>query len=93
MGWLVTAVNVFNAVIVSTLLYGCGSWTNMTKGQEDLVEAIQRQCRVTVLGITPKCSYRTLLYVTGILPAMDIVKKTKTTFVNDLFHVYVKGSC
>ena len=92
-GWLVTAVNVFNAVIVSTLLYGCGSWTNMTKGQEDLVEAIQRQCLVTVLGITPKCSYRTLLYVTGILPAMDIVKKTKTTFVNDLFHVKGKGIC
>ena len=92
-GWLVTAINVFNAVIVSTLLYGCGSWTNMTKGQEDLVEAIQRQCLVTVLGITPKCSYRSLLYVTGILPAMDIVKKTKATFVNDLFHIKGKGIC
>ena len=51
-GWLVSAVNVFNAVIVSSLLYGCGSWTNMAKTQEELVESIQRQCLVTVLGIT-----------------------------------------
>ena len=92
-GWLATAINVFNAVIVSTLIYGCGAWTGMTKAQEDLVEAIQRQCLVTVLGITPKCSYRTLLYVTGIMPAMDLVRKTKVTFVNDLFHVKGKGIC
>ena len=92
-GWLVSAVNVFNAVIVSTLLYGCGSWTNMTKTQEDLVEAIQRQCLVTVLGITPKCSYRSLLYVTGIMPAVDVIKKIKVTFLNDLFHVKASGIC
>ena len=92
-GWLATAINVFNAVIVSTLIYGCGAWTSMTKAQEDLVEAIQRQCLVTVLGITSKCSYRTLLYVTGIMPAMDLVRKTKVTFVNDLFHVKGKGIC
>ena len=92
-GWLVTAVNVFNAVIVSTLLYGCGSWTNMTKAQEELVEAIQRQCLVTVLGISSKCSYQSLLYVTGIAPAMDMVRKTKVTFINDLFHIKAKGIC
>ena len=93
LGWLVTAVNVFNAVIVSTLLYGCGSWTNMTKAQEELVEAIQRQCLITVLGISSKCSYKSLLYVTGIMPAMDLVKKTKVTFINDLFHIKAKGIC
>ena len=92
-GWLATAINVFNAVIVSTLLYGCGAWVNMTKSQEELVESIQRQCLTTVLGITPKCSYRTLLYVTGIMPAMDLVKKTKVTFINDLFHIKGKGIC
>ena len=93
LGWLVTAVNVFQAVIVSTLLYGCGSWINLTKAQEELIEAIQRHCLTTVLDITPKCSYRTLLHVTGILPAMDIVNKTKVTFINDLFHIKGSGIC
>ena len=92
-GWLVTAINVFKAVIVSTLLYGCGSWTDMTKGQEDMVEAIQRQCLTTVLGISSKCSYQTLLHVTGIMPAMDIVRKTKVSFINDLVHIKGKGIC
>ena len=93
LGWLVTAVNVFKAVVVSTLLYGCGSWTDLTKTQEELIESIQRQCLLVVLDITNKCSYKTLLHVTGILPAVDVVKKTKITFINDLFHIKGKGIC
>ena len=93
LGWLVTAITVFRAVIVPTLTYGCGAWVNMTKKQTELVEAIQRQCLTTVLEISPKCSYQTLLHVTNIPPAMGIVKKSKVTFINDLLHVKGKGIC
>ena len=93
LGWLVTALTVFKAVIVSTLTYGCGAWVNLTKAQEELIEAIQRQCLVTVLGISSRCSYQTLLHVTSIPPAMEIVNKTKVTFVNDLLHIKGKGIC
>ena len=91
LGWLITGITVFKAVIQSTLLYGCGSWVRMTKAQEDLVEAIQRQCLTTALGITSRCHYLSLLHVTGIQPAMELVRKTKVTFINDLFHIKGKG--
>ena len=91
LGWLMTAITVFKATIVSTLLYGCGAWVNMTKAQCELVEAIQRQCLTTVLGITSRCHYQSLLNTTNIPLAMDIVRKTKVTFLNDLIHVKEKG--
>ena len=81
------------AQILPKLLYSTVAWINMTKKQTDLVEAIQRQCLTTVLEISPKCSYQTLLHVTNITPAMGIVKKSKVTFINDLLHVKGKGIC
>ena len=93
LGWLITAIHVFSATIVSSLLYGCGSWVNLTKTQCEIIESTQRQCLTTVLGITGRCSYQTLLHVTGLMPALDIVKKTKVSFVNDLFHIKGKGIC
>ena len=91
LGWLITAITVFKAVIQSTLLYGCGSWINLTKAHSDLIEAIQRQCLTTTLGITSRCHYMSLLQVTGIQPAIDLVKKAKVTFLNDLMHIKGKG--
>ena len=93
LGWLVTAITVFKAVVVPTLTYGCAAWLSMTKKQEDLIESIQRHCLTSVLEISPKCSYQTLLHVTNIAPATAIVKKTKVTFLNDLIHVKSKGIC
>ena len=93
LGWLVTAITVFKATIVSTLTYGCGAWVGLTKAQSDLIEAIQRQCLTTVLGISDRCSYQSLLHVTNIPPATLIVKKSKVTFVNDLLHLKGKGIC
>ena len=55
-GWLATAVTVFKAVIVSTLVYGSGAWLNMTKGQEELVESIQRSCLIQISPIASSSS-------------------------------------
>ena len=93
LGWLVTAVTVFKATIVPTLLYGCGAWVGLNKGHKELIESIQRQCLINILEISNKCSYQTLLHVTQIEPALEIVKKTKVTFINDLFHIRGKGIC
>ena len=93
LGWLITAITVFKSVITSTLLYGCGAWVNMNKTQIELLESIQRQCLITVLGISNKCSYYSLLHVTDIMPATEVVKKTKITFLNDLLHIKGKGIC
>ena len=43
-GWLATAITVFNATVVSTLTYGCGAWVGMLKKHLDHVEQTQRQC-------------------------------------------------
>ena len=52
-GWLITAVTVFKATIVPTLLYGCVSWGVLTKTQEEIVESIQRQCLI-IQGVPKK---------------------------------------
>ena len=92
-GWLITAITVFNASIVSTLTYGCGSWLSMLKKHTDHLEQTQRQCLYTVLDISNRSSYRNLLSVCGIMPATDMVKKLKITFVNELVHMKGEGLC
>ena len=60
-GWLATAVTVFNAVVVSTLTYGCGSWIGMLKKHVEHLEQTQRQCLYTILDVSNKSNYRNLL--------------------------------
>ena len=66
-GWLVTAITVFNASIVSTLTYGCGAWVNMGKKHLDHLEQTQRQCLYTVLNISNKSTYKNLLSICSIM--------------------------
>ena len=92
-GWLATAITVFNAVIVSTLTYGCGSWVSMLKKHSDHLEQTQRQCLYTILGVSNRSHYRNLLSICRIMPAGDMVKKMKICFINDLLHMKKTGIC
>ena len=92
-GWLITAITVFNASIVSTLTYGCGAWVGMLKKHLNHLEQTQRQCLYTVLDISNKSTYRNLLSICSIMPATDMVKKLQICFVNELMHRKQSGIC
>ena len=92
-GWLATAITVFNAVIVSTLTYGCGSWIGMLKKHIEHLEQTQRQCLYTVLDVSNRSNYRNLLSICRIMPAADMVKKLQICFINDLIHMKQSGIC
>ena len=92
-GWLATAVTVFNASIVSTLTYGCGAWVGMLKKHTEHLEQTHRQCLNTVLDISKTSSYRNLLSVCSIMTANDVVKKLKICFVNEMVHMKQEGIC
>ena len=92
-GWLASATVIFSSVIVSTLTYGAAAFTGMTVTQWDLLEQIHRQCLIHILDISQKTTYRSLLFVLGLLPAKEILKKLQIGFVNNLLHVKEKGQC
>ena len=92
-GWLATAITVFNAVIVSTLTYGCGAWVGMTKKHMDHLEQTHRQSLYTVLDINNTSTYRNLLSICGIMTANDMVRKLKICFINELLHMKAEGIC
>ena len=92
-GWLAAASTIFSSVIVSTLTYGAAAMTGMNAAHWDLLEMIQRQSLIHVLDISHKCTYKSLLYVMGILPAADVVKKLQICFVNNLIHIKEGGQC
>lgn len=54
---------------------------------------IHRQSLFTILGVSNKSNYRNLLSVCKIMPAMDIVKKTKICYINDLVNIKKEGLC
>ena len=93
MGWLGAARLLHNSVVMSTLTYGAAAFTRMTKKQWDEIEAIQRHCLLHILGISTKTTYQSLLFIMGILPAKDLVKKLQIGFVNNLIHIKQKGQC
>ena len=92
-GWLAGVVLVYNAVIVSTLTYGAAAMTGLTDKQWDYLESIQRQCLLHILGISLKTTHQSLLYVLGISPIKDVVKKLQISFVNNLYHIKQTGQC
>ena len=92
-GWLAGARLLHNSVVMSTLTYGAAAFTGMTKKQLDEVESIQRHCLLHILGISTKTTYLSLLFIMGILPAKDLIKKLQISFINNLLHIKEKGQC
>ena len=92
-GWLATAITVFNASIVSTLTYGCGAWIGMLKKHQEHIEQTHRQCLYTVLDVSNRSNYRNLLSTCKIMPAIDMIKKLQICFINDLVHMKQSGIC
>ena len=90
---MAAATTIFSSVIVSTLTYGAAALTGMTVTQWDLIEQIQRHCLIHILDISHKTTYRSLLYVLGVLPAKEIIKKLQISFVNNLIHIKEGGQC
>ena len=93
LGWLAVIKQLYNGIVVPTLTYGCSAFTGMTKQHLKTLESIQRTCLISMLGISYKTNYRALLYVLGIMPVVDVVKKLQIGFVNDLFHLKGSGIC
>ena len=92
-GWLAGAVLIHSSVIMSTLTYGAAAMIGMTPPQWDMLESIQRQCLIHILGISNKTTHQSLLFVLGLMPAKDLVKKLQICFVNNLVHIKGKGQC
>ena len=92
-GWLAAARVIYSSVVVSTLTYGSAAFTGMTVKHWDLLEQIQRQCLVHILDISQKTTYKSLLYVLGVLPVKAIVKKLQIGFINNLVHIKESGQC
>ena len=46
-----------------------------------------------MLGISNKTTHQSLLYVLGISPVKDVVKKLQISFINNLFHIKKSGQC
>ena len=92
-GWLAGAVLIHSSVIMSTLTYGAAAMTGMTPTQWDMLESIQRQCLIHILGISNKTTHQSLLYVLGLMPAKDLIKKLQICFLNNLVHIKGKGQC
>lgn len=92
-GWLAGATLIHSAVIVSTLTYGSAALTGMTKANWDQLESIQLQCLTHILGITNRITYQSLLYVLGLMPVKDVIKKLQIGFINNLFHIKNSGQC
>ena len=83
----------FTSIITSTLTYGAAAMTGMNVKHWDLLEQIQRQCLTYVLDISSRTTYKSLLFVMGIIPAQDTVKKLQIGFINNLLHIKEKGQC
>ena len=92
-GWLAGAVLLHSSIIMSTLTYGAAAFTGMTDKQWLSLETIQYHCLLHILGISTKTTYNSLLYVLGLLPAQDVVKKLQISFVNSLIHLKGSGQC
>ena len=92
-GWLAGIIMVHNSVIVSTLTYGAPAMTGMDVKHWDLLESVQRQCLIHMLGISNKTTHQSLLFTLGISPIKDIIKKLQITFINTLFHLKRSGQC
>ena len=92
-GWLAGARLLHNSVIMSTLTYGAAAFTGMSKKQWDDIESIQRHCLLHILGISTKTTYVSLLFIMGIIPAKDLIKKLQISFINNLLHIKQKGQC
>ena len=78
---------------MSTLTYGAAAFTGMTKKQWDEIESIQRHCLLHILGISTKTTYMSLLFIMGIIPAKDLIKKLQISFINNILHIKQKGQC
>ena len=92
-GWLAGARLLHNSVVMSTLTYGAAAFTGLSKKHWDEIESIQRHCLLHILGISTKTTYQSLLFIMGILPAKDLVKKLQIGFINNLLHIKQKGQC
>ena len=92
-GWLAGAILLHSSIVMSTLTYGAAAFTGMTDKQWASLETIQYHCLLHILGISTKTTYNSLLYVLGLLPAKDLVKKLQITFINNLVHMKGKGQC
>ena len=92
-GWLAGVILLYNSIIVSTLTYGAAAFTGLEKRHWDLLESIQRQCLIHILGISNKTTHQSLLYVLGISPVKDVVKKLQVSFMNNLVHIKGSGQC
>ena len=92
-GWLQAAVLLHNAVVVSILTYAAAAFIGMNNQQENSMESIQRKALIEILDISKTVTHKSLLFILGILPIKDVVKKLKICFINKLFHIKESGQC
>ena len=80
-GGFLTALKLYEACVVSSLLYNCGTWTEMNKEAEDIIEDFQRWFVKLILRQGPGCPKPSLRSETGLLSMVLRVWKEKALLV------------
>lgn len=83
-GFIKSAVALFRAAIIPTLLYSCESWVGITKGMLKLVEKTYKKMIYSLLDIPTNTNYFAVLHELGLKQARHIIAAQKINFVNNI---------
>ena len=92
-GWLASAKELFQSIIISTLCYGSQAYIFMTKTQENRLESLMRENLYRVLGLSKFSSYAAVLFELNLIKIADIIKQLKCSYIMSLIHEKGSGQC
>ena len=83
-GGFLTALKLYKACVVPSLLYNCGTWTEMPKEAEEIIEKFQNWFVKLILRQGPGCPKPSLRSETGLISMVLRVWKEKALMVRHL---------
>ena len=87
-GFIQSAVTLFRASIIPTLLYSCESWYGMTKKMITHIERTYKKMIYSLLDIPVSTNYFAVLHELGLKQARHIIAAQKINMVN---HIAICG--
>ena len=83
-GHIKSAVGMFRAVIIPTLLYSAECWFGITKGMLNNIEKVYKKMIYSLLDIPTKTKYFAVMSELGLKQARHIIAAQKLNFVNNI---------
>ena len=87
-GFIKSAVTLFRATIIPTLLYSCESWYGLTKKTLKYIEKTYKKMIYSLLDIPVSTNYLAVLHELGLKQAKHIIAAQKINMIN---HVAISG--